>query len=259
MPFTYFTFLIGTLAISGIPPFSGFFSKDEILTEAFSHNPLIWVLGIAGAIMTCFYMFRLFYLVFHNNFRGDAHTQLHLHESPPVMTWPLILLAILSLFGGLINIPGLFGGNSALANFLHGSVTDYAATESSHTTEWLLVLSSIVILLFCIGAAWNYYIRLKKTPSADAAGRNFVTGLVYNKYYIDELYNFLFVKPYEWLAVKLHKFIETGIIDRTVNGIGQLALFLNIKVKRIQTGNVSLYLFYMVIGLILIILGLLWN
>jgi NADH-quinone oxidoreductase subunit L len=257
LPFTYFTFLIGTLAISGIPPFSGFFSKDEILAAAFSYNPLVWLLGLAGAMMTAFYMFRLFYLVFHNDFRGGAN--IHLHESPAVMTWPLIVLAALSLFGGLINIPGLFGGNTALADFLHSSVTDAAVTETSHGTEWMLVISSLIILVLCIAAAWNYYTRLKKVPSGDEAERGFINSLVYHKYYIDEAYDFLFVKPYEWLSVKLHRSVDTGLIDRMVNGIGSLALFINRKVKAVQTGNISLYLFYMVIGLILVILALFWN
>jgi NADH-quinone oxidoreductase subunit L len=259
LPVTYFTFLVGTLAISGIPPFSGFFSKDEILTAAFNYSPFIWVLGVAGAVMTCFYMFRLFYLVFHNNFRGSTADLEHAHESPPVMTWPLVLLAVLSLVGGFINIPGLFGGNTALANFLHTSISDAIVPETSHITDWILILSSFVLLVLCILAARNYYIREQKLPAGDTAERQPLARLVYNKYYVDELYNFLFVRPYEWLSVNLHRFIETAIIVRSVNGIGDLFLFFNRRVKYVQSGNISLYLFYMVMGLILVILGLLWN
>ena len=119
MPVTYLTFLAATLAISGFPPFSGFFSKDLILIKAFEHNLLLYIIALAGALLTCFYMFRLLYLVFFGEQRAAGT---HPHESPGIMTIPLSILAILSVFGGFLNIPSLFGGNSNFTTFLQSAV-----------------------------------------------------------------------------------------------------------------------------------------
>ena len=259
LPITYFTFLIATLAISGIPPFSGFFSKDEILAAAWEHSPVIWVLGMAGALITCFYMFRLLYLVFFSSFRGTEQQALHIHEPSKVMTIPLIILAVLSFAGGFLNIPEIFGGHQSFHNFLspvlsHVTHTEIIATTSS--TEYSLIGASVVLLLLIIFAARRYYVVNKQLPEADPSQLKGIAKFVYNKYYVDELFDFLFVKPYNFLSVKLYSWIEKNVIDLIVNTTGAAAIWIGSQSKRVQTGNTGLYLFFMVFGVIFMLLYL---
>ena len=256
LPLTYLTFFIATLAISGFPPFSGFFSKDEILMAAFARNPLIYFASLLGALMTCFYMFRLLFLVFYGSFRGTSEQQHHLHESPAVMTVPLLVLAVLSVFGGLINIPELLGGNTAQGNYLSFSIKNAVLHEGhlSHATELILLAISVLLLILIVMVAYHRFIRKNLVPPGDEVPKSFIPDLLANKYYIDELYLNLFVKPYNWLSDKILPRVETGIIDRIVNGFGENTVWLGEKVRRLQAGNISLYVFAMVSGIIFFII-----
>ena len=258
LPKTYWTFLIATLAISGIPPLSGFFSKDEILSKAFEANTLTWALLVVGAMMTAFYMFRLLYLTFFNNFRGTEEQKHHLHESPPVMTIPLIILAILAALGGLMNIPALFGGSSWLTGFLApvfaGSVAIQPTIEPlSHATEWLLMGVALILVLMMIGWSYHRFDVRKAGLLPDEAERPFIVKLLSEKYYIDELYDLLVQKPILWMSGVFHDIVEVRILDRAVNGLGNLVIWTGNTVRYIQTGNVGFYMFVMILGVILIL------
>ena len=258
MPITWWTFLIATLAIAGIPPLSGFFSKDEILANAFEFGHVVWFVLAIGAMMTSFYMFRLLYLTFFKNFRGTVEQKSHLHESPAVMTIPLILLAILAAIGGLINIPAIFGGSSWLSGFLAPVFADAVAISGqpvpiSHATEWILMATTFAGCLAMIFWAWRCYVKQEKGLLADDSRRSFLVQLVYKKFYIDELYDFMFVKPSLWMSRFLHQVVELRLIDRMVNGVGQLVVWTGSTLRYVQTGNVGFYMFIMILGIILIL------
>lgn len=258
LPITFITFLIATLAISGLPPFSGFFSKDEILAAAWEKSPNIWAWGMVGALITCFYMFRVLYLVFYSTFRGTEKQAQHLHESPKVMTVPLMILAVLSLAGGFLNIPSLFGGTEKLHHFLAPSLSSLQATETITTassTEVMLISFSVVGLLAIIFIARYIYIVKKQIPKADDQITGFAK-VIYNKYYVDEIYDFIIVKPYTALSTTVFTWIEKNVIDLTVNTTGSLALWLGIQYRKVQNGNTGLYLFCMVAGVILMLIYL---
>lgn len=254
MPLTYWTFLAGTLAIIGIPPFSGFFSKDLILTKAFEHNIILYVLALAGALLTCFYMFRLLYLVFFGEQRlAGAHP----HESPGVMTIPLIILSILSVFGGFLNIPSLFGGNSNFIIFLQGAVFSKASVEISHSTEIGLILISLVLLSLVILFAYRIFVRKKLVPAGEEESMPFFGRLIYKKFYIDEIYSVVFEKPFGLLSDFLFKKVENTVLDTAIDGIGSTTVKLGGLVQKLQKGNISFYLFAMVAGILLFIIFIL--
>lgn len=253
LPVTFFTFVAGTIAIAGLPPFSGFFSKDEILVKAFDANPWLWVAGLAGALLTAFYMFRLFFLTFYGNFRGTDHQRKHLHESPLVMTLPLVVLALFSIFGGFINIPALFGGNSAFAQFLNPSINQRLAhIELSHSTEWIILSVSIVLILSVIYFAYYMFVKRGALPS-DESEMNGLRKLIYKKYYVDELYTAVFVKPYTWVADNLLTAVEKLGINSLTNSIGNLFPEAGKYVRLIQSGEISFYMFLMIGGIVAII------
>lgn len=251
LPITWLVFLAGTIAISGIPPFSGFFSKDEILLHAFEHNKVIWALGILGSLMTAFYMFRLFYLTFAGSFRGTEHQKHHLHESPKSMTIPLMVLALLSVFGGFINIPGIFGGSSALHTFLSPIFSHNAmgVPAVSHATEIILMAVAVAGALLMILFAWFKFVKSATIPVADNVKRSLVPSVLYHKYYIDEIYNFLVEKPVLWLSGIMH-FVDVFIIDRVVNLTGNSTLWVGSKARLLQTGSIGFYMVVMVLGIV---------
>ena len=254
MPVTYLTFLAGTLAISGIPPFSGFFSKDLILTKAFENNILLYILALAGALLTCFYMFRLLYLVFFGNQRKDG---VHPHESPRTMTIPLIALGILSVFGGFLNIPHLLGGEAGFEAFLSGVVKSKAVQEISSATEFGLIGVSLVLLLLVILLAYRTYVKKKLLPAQEGESMPFFANLIARKFYIDEVYGALFEKPFGLLSDFLFKKVEVPVLDAIVNGVGTSTSRLGTMVRKIQQGNISFYLFAMVGGILLFIIFIL--
>jgi NADH-quinone oxidoreductase subunit L len=261
LPITFITFLIAVLAISGMPPFSGFFSKDEILAAAFQSNPIIWVLVVITSILTCFYMFRLFFLVFFGSYRGDETTFNKIHESPRVMTIPLMILAILALTGGFLNIPAMFGGNENFADFLSPVVLLLSHPENvfiNYTHEILLASLVLLLIIITIFISWFIYIKKSTLPKGDSERRNFITRFIFHKFYFDELYELLIVKPYHWLADKFVEFIETNIIDSIVNGFGTIVMFVGNKVKLLQNGSIGFYMFVMIIAMISMIACIIW-
>jgi len=251
MPVTYWTFLAATLAISGIPPFSGFFSKDMILVKAFEQNILIYVLALFGALLTCFYMFRLFYLVFYGEQRL---ANVNAHESPRVMTIPLIILGFLSVFGGFLNLPSLFGGNLSFNQFMQSAVSSKISDEISHGTEIVLILLSISVLGLVIWYAYRIFIRKAIIPPGDSEPMSAIARLVTNKFYIDEIYAFVFEKPFGSLSNFLFKTVETNILNPIVDSIGELTDIMGTLTRRLQRGNMSFYFFAMVAGILLFII-----
>lgn len=248
MPITFWTMLISSLAISGVPFFSGFFSKDEILLTAFHHSIPLYVVGSVASIMTAFYMFRLMFLTFFKEFRGTEEQKHHLHESGSLITIPLIILAILAAFGGLISLPG----NSWLNEYLAPLFTK-AAGEEHHlgTTEYTLMGVAVLGGLLGILIAYVKYFKQDNVPEADEN----ITGLtkvLYNKYYVDEAYDAIFVRPVNALSRFFRDYIETGL-SAVVFGLGKAANELAFQGKKLQTGSIGLYLFAFVLGLCAIV------
>lgn len=260
LPVTFFTFLIGCLAISGIPPFSGFFSKDEILAHAFEHNKVLWAMGLLTAFLTAFYMFRLLFLAFFGEFRGTEEQKQHLHESPASMTLPLIALAILAAVGGFMGAPMLTGGHHYLADYL-APIFTYSrrilpaafAPETNHGTELMLIGLSVAAGVLGIALAYVQYVVRARRPADDAARRSAPESLVYNKYYIDELYNTLFTRPVMALSSGLYKFVESRMISPVVGSLGRVVDGGGVLLRYVQTGAVETYLMLMVIGIVLIL------
>ena len=248
MPITFITMLIAALAISGIFPLAGFWSKDEILMTAFHENKALWVIGSIASIMTAFYMFRLIYLTFFNSFRGTEEQKHHLHESPSLITLPLIILAILSFFGGIISLPG----HSWLNEYL--SPLFSKAAHEAHllgTTEYILMAIATIGALIGIGIAYKKYLKDNSIPSEDAEITG-VSKVLYNKYYVDEAYDAIFVKPVNVLSSFFRDSVETTL-SAMVFGLGKVTNEIAFQGKRIQNGSVGLYLFAFVIGVIVII------
>ena len=248
MPITFWTMLIASLAISGIFPLAGFWSKDEILMTAYHGNPTLWVIGSIASIMTAFYMFRLIYLTFFNSFRGTEEQKYHLHESPSLITLPLIILAILSFFGGIISLPG----HSWLNEYL--SPLFSKATHEAHSlgsTEYMLMAIATVGALIGIGIAYKKYLKDNTIPSEDAEITG-ITKVLYNKYYVDEAYDALFVKPTNVLSSFFRDSVETTL-SAMVFGLGKVSNSLAIQGKKVHNGSIGLYLFAFVIGVIVIL------
>jgi NADH-quinone oxidoreductase subunit L len=253
MPITHAVMLVGCLAIAGIPGLSGFFSKDEILMGAFAYNPVFYYLALGAALMTAFYMFRLYAMTFLGTYRGDAHH--HPHESPATMTIPLIILAGLSIAGGYIGIPELLAPNAhKLSKFLAPVFADSQklmhAHQISHSTEWILIgVSTILIIAMIIWA-------IKKYSQYSDAGKD-ETGLakvLANKWYMDELYNTMIVAPVKSVGHFFNNTIERNGIDRSVNGVGKFVHYLSRQFRLLQSGNVGNYVLMMVVAIV----GFIW-
>jgi NADH-quinone oxidoreductase subunit L len=254
LPVTWFTFAVGVLAISGLPPFAGFFSKDEILAHAFEHNPIVWGLALLTSLLTVFYMFRLFYLTFYGQVRAGQKTMDAIHESPSSITIPLILLAVLSLIGGFMNVPEVLGGSTWLQSFLApvmmGTPGEHAPL--SHATEFSLMGIVIGATLVLMVVGYVLYVRKDTVPPADEKMSG-AHKLSYHKFYVDELYHAVMVKPWNWLAAQFESVVERGIIDRLVNGMGSGIGVLANGMRLWQTGSVGFYIFMMVIGVVIIL------
>ena len=248
MPITFITMLVSSLAISGVPVFSGFFSKDEILLTAFHHNIPLWVVASVASIMTAFYMFRLMFLTFFNEFRGTEEQKHHLHESPALITFPLIVLAILATVGGVISLPG----NSWLNHYLI-PILPKLATAQHHlgTTEYILMAIAVVGGLIGIGLAYAKYNKQNTVPGEDASITGFAK-VLYNKYYLDEIYDFLFVKSINAMSKFFRDQVETSLAS-FVFGFGKVTNEISVQGKKVQNGSVGLYLFAFVLGLCAII------
>jgi NADH-quinone oxidoreductase subunit L len=244
MPITFWTMMISTLAIAGIFPFAGFWSKDEILMTAFHGNTILWIIGSIASIMTAFYMFRLMYLTFFKEFRGTEEQKHHLHESPSLITIPLVILAFLAAIGGLINLPGSNWLNHYLA-----PIFTKATHEAHHlgTTEYMLMTIATVGALIGIGIAYSMYIKQNQVPSEDSEIKG-VAKVLYNKYYVDEAYETLFVNPLYQLSHFFRKYVETAV-SGFVFGLGKVTNGIGNQGKLVQNGSIGLYLFAFVLGI----------
>jgi len=272
IPITFWTMFIATLAIAGIPGFAGFFSKDEILDAARTGaqaNVWFYGLGLIAAGLTSFYMFRLIFLTFFGEPRYDEH-KVHVHESPWSMTVPLILLAILSTCGGWFAAPHLMGGTDYFEKFLHPVFATYAVNPgieqgvslagapgaageiaSSPMMELVHALTGAPVIIALVGLfiAWWFYIKSPETPKKLAQSVRGLYTLVLHKYYIDELYNAVFIQPLLWISTNIFwHVIDEGVIDGTVNGVARGLRESGGQVREIQSGNARSYATWVVIG-----------
>jgi NADH-quinone oxidoreductase subunit L len=261
IPITFWTMFIATFAITGIPGFAGFFSKDEILEAARSGpnaNIWLWLLGLIGAGFTSFYMFRLIFLTFFGEPRYDEH-KVHVHESPYNMTVPLILLAILSTVGGWVAAPHLIGRPDYFEKFLHPVFATYAPAVAEGAPEALespgmMLLHAltgwpVLIALAGLLVAWWFYIKSPETPKKLADNLRAPYTLVLHKYYVDELYNAAIIQPLLWISTNvLWHVVDETVIDGTVNGVARVARESGSELREIQSGNARSYATWVVIG-----------
>ncbi len=262
MNITHITFLLGCLTIAGMPPFAAFFSKDQILAKAFESNPVYWVVGVITAFMTAFYMFRLYGMTFLGKFRGTHEQEHHLHESPSAITFPLIILAVLAVIGGWIGIPEIFmHGGDRLEAFLEPVFSKSNALAASlhpqhglsHTTEYALMAVSVIGALIALLYAWNKYGKYQKSTTEETG----IGKILANKWYVDEFYNAIIVKPIESIAGFLNSVVEKKAIDGFVNGVGKAVNYSSRQIRLLQNGQVSSYMLMMVVAtLILFIIQL---
>lgn len=266
MPWTFALMAIATLAIAGIPPLAGFFSKDEILALAFVRGEgntvylLAWGLGLAAALMTAYYMARLLAMTFLGNFRGGSDVEPHLHEAPVVMTAPLAVLGVLTVIGGAINLPAFVGGHHWLEHWLHpvlepADALMTALTPPHGTTELLLVAGAIAIAV--TGLAFGFVRTLRREiplPAAAPPERG-IGRLLEAKYYVDEFYQRVVVAPVMWVSrTVLWKGLDQLIVDRlAVGGTARVAQGLGWLGSRLQNGQVALYVTLFVLGAVLVL------
>jgi NADH-quinone oxidoreductase subunit L len=252
LPTTYWTFLIGCLAIAGIVPFSGFFSKDSILLSAFEQGKgnslyyLLYGVGLFTAGLTAFYMFRLLFITFFGGFRGTEEQRHHVHESPSAMTIPLIVLAVLSVIGGFVNVPEVFAkGGEKLTEFLSPVIKPTMKPAVATSTEWLLMALTTVIAVLAIWIAWSRY-KIYKEEQPTAFGK-----LLQNKWYVDELYDAIIVRPLNKLGAIANSTLERSGIDALVNGVGRLVNYSSRQLRWLQSGQVGSYVLLMVISMVI--------
>jgi len=283
IPVTYWTMLIATLAIAGIFPFAGFMSKDLILGKAYEHDALLWMVGYFTAGMTAFYMFRLIFLTFHGQSRVDHEVEHHIHESPKAMLIPLVILAALSIVGGWVSWPEILGGGSRFVHFLepviampHEVRTEAATGASSRLGEIQLMILSEGLVALGILFAWYLYIKRTDLPKKIATSLGGFYRTVYNKYYVDQIYDAMFVNRAKDLGLALGAFDRNVIDGAGVNGAGwltraiarismwwdtwivdgsvrlgaRIVWLFSYPVRMIQDGLVQSYMLLVVIGLI---------
>jgi NADH-quinone oxidoreductase subunit L len=293
LPVTSKTFFIGALAIAGIPPLAGFFSKDEILWRTFANNvgdlvpvPLVlWMVGTVTALMTAFYMFRLVALTFWGQPRMSAEVEHHVHEAPRTMTVPLVLLAGLSIVGGWVGIPAALGGGNWFEHFLEPVFVprvELAAVEHSKALELMLMVLSVVVALLGLVVAYWVYLKRPEIPGQLATRFRGLYQLVYNKYYVDEVYSRTFVegpvlgkamgsalagfdlKVIDGIGVdgsawftrftsRLSIWWDTWIVDGAVNLVAWIVWVLNWPARALQTGLVQRYALWMATGVVLLL------
>jgi NADH-quinone oxidoreductase subunit L len=247
--------LVATLAIAGLPPFAGFFSKDEILSAAFaSGHRALWVVGLAGALLTAFYMFRLYLLTFRGRARLTTDSEHHLHESPPAMIVPLFVLAVLSVVGGLVGPPLIEGGHP-FARWLAPvfasapAATGHApAHEASAAVEWTLIALSVLVAAAGIAFAFRAYLW---SPATATRLRERLAGLhrtLLNKYWVDEAYAAAVVRPVYESARAFWRFWDTRVVDGIVNGVGYAVEGAAAILRLFQTGFVGTYALFIALG-----------
>ena len=297
IPITFWTMTAGTLAIAGIPGLAGFFSKDEILWRAYQASWAYWLVGIFTAFLTSFYMFRLWFLTFFGEYRGDAdasnashgshradagHGHHGIHESPRVMLVPLIILALLSIVGGYIGVPGSLGGSNRFDKFL-GPVfrstspalnvqpgaagetsppeqqTEGEEPQTSHTTELIFTGISVAAALLGLGLAWMFYYRNPRLPQKAAATLGGFYQAIAHKYYIDELYTKIFVKPLIDGSTRiLWQGVDRDVIDASVNNSADGARHVSDEARHMQSGNLRSYAGWIAAGAAVVVAYMIW-
>ena len=257
LPRTYPTFLIGAIAIAGVPFFSGFFSKDAILTGAFARGDyLVWGMGLLGAVMTAFYMFRLIFLTFHGRERLQPDIKAHLHESPPVMTVPLLLLAVFAVAAGYIGLPVVLGRD---INWIERFLSPVFHTGPGHEahlgmgTEWILILASVTAALLGIFTAWIFYLRRPGIPHDLVRRFPFVYRVLSHKYYVDEMYDAVIVHPALRISDAVYRKFDLPVIDGALNGSAAAASSLGRMFSRLQTGLIKDYALAVLFGAVILI------
>lgn len=259
---TYATMLIAALSAGGIPGLSGFFSKDEIIWSTFaSGSPigkLVWVLMTAVAFFTPFYSFRMIFLTFHGKFRGTHHEEHHLHESPFVMTIPLILLAAGALGAGWVGIPTILGGGAHIAHFLE-PVLGHPEFHGTHAQEFGVMGLSTTIAISGIIIAAIFYLIKTLIPLRLAKNFSFIYRTLFNKYYVDELYSLIIIRPTLWVANSIiERFTDAKIIEGIVNGVPRtIGRFAGV-LRKVQTGLAQHYAIIMAAGVFIMIVLILW-
>jgi len=271
IPITFTTMLIATLAIAGIPPLAGFWSKDEILWKAYQANPVYWAVGVITAFITSFYMFRLLFMTFWGDYKGikvDDHGHAHAtqghgdhdhaepHESPMVMLVPLIILAILSTIGGLV---GIHNGFEHFLDPVFGSEFPKAITEGTGSTEWLLMGVSVIFAFAGLILAYVLYVSKPYLPQKIADALNGFYTTVLNKYYVDEIYAKIFVKPLvDGSTSILWQGVDRKLIDDTVNNAADGARHVSDEVRHMQSGNLRSYAGWIAAGAAVLIAYMVW-
>ena len=262
LPWTCTLMWIATLAIAGIPPFSGFFSKDEILGAAFARGTaqpvwyVFWALGLGAALLTAFYMTRMMLYTFHGPNRTGSQEETHLHEAPAVMTGPLVVLGILSLAGGALNLPPLVGGTAWLERWLEPVTAAGAALvhlpEVASSTEWTLIGIAVAIAIVGIVTALRLLDLTALVPAKSAPAETGIGRILYKKWYVDELYDAVIVRPIMWFSrAVLWRIVDVGIIDGAgVNGAAATSRILGWLTSRLQTGELGFYVVIFVLGVV---------
>ena len=277
MPVTFATMLIATLAIAGVPGFSGFFSKDEILWQTFSSPQgsfFLWLIAVAAAAMTAFYMFRLIFMTFFNDCRASEEVQHHIHEAPKSMTVPLMVLATLSIFGGLLGVPAALGGSNIVERFLepvfglgkekllesaagpgliHKVVTETAAVHHSFALEYKLMLLTTTIVFLGILLSYMLYMKKRSTPETLAEKYPSFYRLLLNKWYVDELYEKLFLDPLHVFSLFMWRGVDVIVIDGLVNSTADFFMNSGTVCKATQSGYVQRYAVSFMVGALTLI------
>jgi NADH-quinone oxidoreductase subunit L len=294
IPTTAKTFVVASIAIAGIPPLAGFFSKDGILGHAFEYSPILWLVGFITAGMTAFYMFRLVNMTFFGKSRVDHEVEHHIHESPSSMTVPLMILAVLATIGGWVGWPESLGGSDRFSKFLEpvmakhaeeGSEAAAAHAASGASMEYLLMLLSVLVASGGIWLAYRWYIQRPEVPEKIAAASPFLYRLLYNKYYVDQIYDAMFVNRVKDLALTLGAFDvnfinglgvdgtgwvtritssisgtwDSWIVDGLVNLAARIVWLFSWPVRMLQTGRVARYALFMLLGVLIFLGYYLWT
>ncbi len=244
MRITSITFLVGCLAIAGIPPLSGFFSKDSILMGAFEHNKLAYGIALFTALLTAFYMFRLYFVTFTGTFRGTQKQWDHVHESPISMTLPLIVLAVLSIVAGFLNVPEVFHGGEGLTHYLKDVIATGHKTTLTHNQEYMLMGGAVLLIIAAIIFA---KVKFNNWQPKDAEG---LGKTLENKWYVDELYEKIIVQPTQKIATFFNSIIEPKGIDGFVNGVGKAVNYTSRQIRLLQSGQIGAYVLLMVVGIL---------
>jgi len=265
LPWTATLMWIATLAIAGMPPFSGFFSKDEILAAAFARGAVqpiwynFWQVGLVASALTAFYMTRMMLYTFHGTNRTGAPAQQHLHEAPWVMTGPLLVLGVLSAVGGVINLPALVGGGAWLHHWLEPVTAAAAALvhapELEPSTEWKLIAAAVAVGVAGILVAWRLLDPDKLTPARLAPPETGLGKFLWKKWYVDELYDAAIVRPVLWLSRRvLWRVVDVGLVDGGgVNGAALVSRALGWVGSKLQTGQLGFYVVVFVVGVVAVL------